>query len=261
MYRPDSLTVGTRGKSANVVQKMLGAGMTMGHVSRDILSRSPVPVVVVRPEAKVQKHLKKRLNDPSRRHYHDLVTKSGYEALPMSVSKSKRESLNLSLLLHSGRRKSAVGASSPAQSPWVAPADQTRKMEDVEDHGSLARIAEAPSKQGRIGSGSKIKDSQGRLVEVHHHRNTNKSGQTTAKGAEEEGEEDADSILNESIPPPNHGIPEEKIELIHQKRKAEGNVHNQIRVDEDGRVFGRDGKLLNEEELANLAGETLRLGD
>ncbi|EPQ32054.1 uncharacterized protein PFL1_00252 [Pseudozyma flocculosa PF-1] len=91
-YRPDSLTVGTRGKSANKFQKMLGQQL-MGHVSRDILMTSPVPVVVVRPEAKVQKHLKKRLKDPKRRSYHDLV--KGVEGLPMSVNKSKRESLRI----------------------------------------------------------------------------------------------------------------------------------------------------------------------
>ncbi|PWN52265.1 adenine nucleotide alpha hydrolases-like protein [Violaceomyces palustris] len=92
VYRPDSLTVGTRGRSANAFQKMLGQQF-MGHVSRDILSTSPVPVVVVRPEAKVQKHLKKRLNDPKRRSYHDLV--KGVEGLPMSITKSKRDSLRV----------------------------------------------------------------------------------------------------------------------------------------------------------------------
>lgn len=92
VYRPDSLTVGTRGKSANKFQKMLGQHI-MGHVSRDILTSSPVPVVVVRPEAKVQKHLKKRLNDPKRRGYHNLV--KGVEGLPMSITKNKRRSLQV----------------------------------------------------------------------------------------------------------------------------------------------------------------------
>lgn len=92
VYRPDSLTVGTRGRSANKFQKMLGQHI-MGHVSRDILSSSPVPVVVVRPEAKVQKHLKKRLNDPKRRGYHNLLKGAG--DLPMSITKSKRRSLQV----------------------------------------------------------------------------------------------------------------------------------------------------------------------
>ncbi|KDN46993.1 hypothetical protein K437DRAFT_223350 [Tilletiaria anomala UBC 951] len=112
MYRPDSLTIGTRGKSANALQKMLSGGsLSIGHVSRDLLSRSPVPVVVVRPEAKVQKHLKKRLNDPARRGYHDLIKGSGFDlqALPMSVSKSKRESLHLH---HHGSSRRSVNTSS-----------------------------------------------------------------------------------------------------------------------------------------------------
>ncbi|CAD6890287.1 unnamed protein product [Tilletia controversa] len=78
MYRPDSITIGTRGKNATLMQKMMmGAGFSnsvvVGSVSREILSRSPVPVIVVRPENKVEKHLKKRQADPKRRSYHDLM--------------------------------------------------------------------------------------------------------------------------------------------------------------------------------------------
>ncbi|KAK0552454.1 hypothetical protein OC845_001720 [Tilletia horrida] len=81
MYRPDSITIGTRGKNATLMQKMMmGAGFSnsvvVGSVSREILSRSPVPVIVVRPENKVEKHLKKRQADPKRRSYHDLMAKS-----------------------------------------------------------------------------------------------------------------------------------------------------------------------------------------
>ncbi|KAK0537238.1 hypothetical protein OC842_001695 [Tilletia horrida] len=78
MYRPDSITIGTRGKTATLMQKMMmGAGFSnsvvVGSVSREILSRSPVPVIVVRPETKVEKHLKKRQANPARRSYHDLM--------------------------------------------------------------------------------------------------------------------------------------------------------------------------------------------
>jgi nucleotide-binding universal stress UspA family protein len=84
IYRPDGLTVGKRGKSVSAIQKMLG-GSSMGSVSRDILNRCPVPVVIVRPEAKVRKHLVKRQNDPKRRSYHDLVALGKEENLPLSV--------------------------------------------------------------------------------------------------------------------------------------------------------------------------------
>ncbi|PWO00561.1 hypothetical protein FA09DRAFT_327980 [Tilletiopsis washingtonensis] len=88
VYRPDSLTVGTRGKTPNAFAKLLG-GASMGSVSREILSRSPVPVVVVRPEAKVRKHRKKRQEDPKRRSYHDLVAKA--HSLPLSRDSSHQE--------------------------------------------------------------------------------------------------------------------------------------------------------------------------
>jgi len=94
MYRPDSLTVGTRGKSVSAIQKMLG-GFSIGSCSRDILNRCPVPVVIVRPEAKVRKHLVKRQNDPKRRSYHDLVALGKEENLPLSVG-GKRSSRLLS---------------------------------------------------------------------------------------------------------------------------------------------------------------------
>ena len=45
----------------------------IGGSSRDILSRSPVPVVVVQPSNASKKHLKQRQNDPRRRSYHRLV--------------------------------------------------------------------------------------------------------------------------------------------------------------------------------------------
>lgn len=86
MYRPDSLTVGTRGKSMSAFQKLMG-GASMGSCSRDILNRSPVPVVIVRPEAKVRKHLAKRQNDPKRRSYHDLVALQNEVQLPISTNK------------------------------------------------------------------------------------------------------------------------------------------------------------------------------
>ncbi|KAL0945928.1 hypothetical protein HGRIS_012209 [Hohenbuehelia grisea] len=74
LYRPDSVVVGTRGRS--VWQNMgIGAAVGMGNVgvgsvSKYCLSHSPVPVIVVRPERKVRKAVEKRRNDPKRgRHF------------------------------------------------------------------------------------------------------------------------------------------------------------------------------------------------
>ncbi|KAF8508725.1 hypothetical protein BU17DRAFT_77919 [Hysterangium stoloniferum] len=66
LYRPDSLVVGTKERS---VLQQWGAAFGapgMGSVSRYCVSRSPVPVIVVRPERKVLKGMQKRRADPKR---------------------------------------------------------------------------------------------------------------------------------------------------------------------------------------------------
>ncbi|KAF8624686.1 hypothetical protein AX17_007017 [Amanita inopinata Kibby_2008] len=67
LYRPDSVVVGTRGRS---VWQGMGMGIGVGSVSRYCLSHSPVPVIVVRPERKARKAMEKRKADPRRgRHF------------------------------------------------------------------------------------------------------------------------------------------------------------------------------------------------
>ncbi|KAF8524225.1 hypothetical protein JB92DRAFT_2703956 [Gautieria morchelliformis] len=66
LYRPDSLVVGTRGRT---VLQQWGAAFGapgVGSISRYCVSRSPVPVIVVRPESKVRKGMQKRRADPKR---------------------------------------------------------------------------------------------------------------------------------------------------------------------------------------------------
>ncbi|KAL1311197.1 hypothetical protein AAFC00_001392 [Neodothiora populina] len=71
LYEPAILVVGTRGRS-------LGGftGLLPGSVSKYCLQHSPVPVIVVRPSAKRESKKKKRLLDPSRRAYRDILDKS-----------------------------------------------------------------------------------------------------------------------------------------------------------------------------------------
>ncbi|KZV78068.1 hypothetical protein EXIGLDRAFT_790488, partial [Exidia glandulosa HHB12029] len=70
LYRPDALVVGTRGQGGI---RTWGAALTggVGSVSKYCLSRSPVPVIVVRPERKVRKTTEKRRADPKRRTHFD----------------------------------------------------------------------------------------------------------------------------------------------------------------------------------------------
>ncbi|WFD33958.1 hypothetical protein MCUN1_000786 [Malassezia cuniculi] len=83
MYRPDSLTISTRGKQVSALQKMLGS-TPLGSISKYLIWQSPVPVIIVRPEDRVRKHLSKRMADPRRREYQSLV--GSEDNLPMRTS-------------------------------------------------------------------------------------------------------------------------------------------------------------------------------
>ncbi|THW23224.1 hypothetical protein D6C98_04441 [Aureobasidium pullulans] len=71
IYEPAILVVGTRGRSLGGFQ-----GLLPGSVSKYCLQHSPVPVIVVRPSSKRDKKKRKRLQDPTRRGYRDILDKS-----------------------------------------------------------------------------------------------------------------------------------------------------------------------------------------
>lgn len=72
IYEPAMLVVGTRGRSLTGYQGLLSSGS----VSKYCLQYSPVPVIVVRPSSKRESKKKKRLRDPERRGYRDILDKS-----------------------------------------------------------------------------------------------------------------------------------------------------------------------------------------
>ncbi|KAI5480718.1 Usp (universal stress protein) family protein [Pseudohyphozyma bogoriensis] len=69
IYKPDSLIVGTRGLPDSIWKSAM-----MGSISRYCVAKSPVPVVVVRPEGKVRESLSRRIQDPKRRSYVSLLS-------------------------------------------------------------------------------------------------------------------------------------------------------------------------------------------
>lgn len=73
LYKPDSLVVGTRGRSESVWRSTF-----MGSTSKYCLSSSPVPVIVVRPERKVRKSVEAR---KSRSSYGNLVNECVHRAV------------------------------------------------------------------------------------------------------------------------------------------------------------------------------------
>lgn len=67
LYRPDSVVVGMKGQRSMIQSWGAAFGAPgMGSVSKYCLSRSPVPVIVVRPERKVRKAVEKRKANPKR---------------------------------------------------------------------------------------------------------------------------------------------------------------------------------------------------
>jgi hypothetical protein len=72
IYEPAILVVGTRGKSLTGYQGLLSSGS----VSKYCLQYSPVPVIVVRPSSKREAKKRKRLQDPTRNGYRDILDKS-----------------------------------------------------------------------------------------------------------------------------------------------------------------------------------------
>lgn len=72
IYEPAILVVGTRGRSLTGYQGLLSSGS----VSKYCLQYSPVPVIVVRPSSSREKKKRKRLQDPSRSGYRDILDKS-----------------------------------------------------------------------------------------------------------------------------------------------------------------------------------------
>ncbi|GIZ37648.1 hypothetical protein CKM354_000109000 [Cercospora kikuchii] len=72
IYEPAMLVVGTKGRSLTGYQGLLSSGS----VSKYCLQYSPVPVIVVRPSSKREAKKRKRLQDPSRSGYRDILDKS-----------------------------------------------------------------------------------------------------------------------------------------------------------------------------------------
>ncbi|KAL4923075.1 universal stress protein [Aspergillus undulatus] len=87
IYEPAVLVVGTRGKNLSGVQ-----GLLPGSVSKYCLQRSPIPVIVVKPTIKREKKKKKRMADPTRRSYNNILQLSEQRGSHIFSAPSSRNS-------------------------------------------------------------------------------------------------------------------------------------------------------------------------
>jgi len=71
LYEPSLLIVGTKGRNLGGIQ-----GLLPGSISKFCLQNSPIPVIVVRPNAQRARGKRKRQADKTRDRYRDLLDKS-----------------------------------------------------------------------------------------------------------------------------------------------------------------------------------------
>ncbi|BGP50075.1 hypothetical protein JCM10450v2_005984 [Rhodotorula kratochvilovae] len=121
IYKPDSLIVGTRGRPDSLFKSAF-----MGSISRWAVARSPVPVVVVRPDAKVREALERRLQD------------------------HKRGRSYVSLLSEAEQRRALP---SPAPTPMTAAASAGAPLERTVTAPEAGEREEEPAAKGSSGGG------------------------------------------------------------------------------------------------------------
>jgi hypothetical protein len=116
IYEPAILIVGTKGRSLGGFQ-----GLLPGSVSKWVLQHSPVPVIVVRPNSKRAKVKRKRLQDPARTGYRDLLDKSNPQGGGHLLDISKRHSVVPATQTVTEEESAAVAAAIEAASGPVPP--------------------------------------------------------------------------------------------------------------------------------------------
>ncbi|KAL5365167.1 hypothetical protein BJX96DRAFT_158677 [Aspergillus floccosus] len=176
IYEPSVLIVGTRGRSLGGVQ-----GLLPGSVSKYCLQQSPIPVIVVRPSPKREKKKKKRLADPTRRSYNQILEMSEQRGsrileansstesnisrlpdeeaavaaalgLPQSYTSASRSSLSMSSERSSVSHDEQVSPSPNIESPSPAASAETTESdsstdEEADEHASNAKTSSTDSVQ------------------------------------------------------------------------------------------------------------------
>lgn len=112
LYHPDSLIVGTKGRSLNGI-----SGLKPNSISKWCLQNSPVPVIVVRPDRKRDKAKKKRMQDPNRRSYLEILERSSsFEHLNKHTEQAIPLASKTNLALDTQSPTSALDQSRPISS-------------------------------------------------------------------------------------------------------------------------------------------------
>ncbi|KAL7339412.1 hypothetical protein BJY59DRAFT_760747 [Rhodotorula toruloides] len=147
IYKPDSLIVGTRGRPDSLFKSAF-----MGSISRWAVARSPVPVVVVRPDDKVREGLERRLQDQKRgRSYVSLLSEKERKQLSQSQVSVKVTPVEEGSRTTTSTPRPSTDTSSLSASN--APAQDDRSDDEEEDPRAGAAPARTTSSKGNSSSG------------------------------------------------------------------------------------------------------------
>ena len=125
-----------------------------GSVSKYCLQYSPIPVIVVRPSSKRDKKKRKRMRDPARRGYRDILDKSGDgdEGGHILDARNRRSIIGTDCLTEFGTRDAEEEARMVAEAIGY----RDNKKSSVSDGAPLSRVISGRSdisiRSGRSGS-------------------------------------------------------------------------------------------------------------
>lgn len=157
------LIVGTRGRSLSGFQ-----GLLPGSVSKYCLQYSPVPVIVVRPSSKRDKKKTKRLRDPSRRGYLDILdrSKDGEDGGHVLDPRNRRSFLGVDALGELGQHDATEEARMVAEAIGYRAEDLATAAEQAPlQRVTSGRSATGSARSTRSGSQGSIKSDTASITE------------------------------------------------------------------------------------------------
>ncbi|RYO82194.1 hypothetical protein DL762_006767 [Monosporascus cannonballus] len=148
IYSPSMLIVGTKGRSHDGVQGFI---TNRSSFSKYCLQYSPVPVVVVRPTEKRKKKKLKRIGDPSRQSYVNMLAGHKHEA---DSENSSLYELEPNITADEEAHRVAVAVGLPAAyDPTIKPIDPASLLRNS-GRRSVVDLASGTSASSRKGSAS-----------------------------------------------------------------------------------------------------------
>lgn len=250
IYEPAILVVGTRGRSLTGYQGLLSSGS----VSKYCLQYSPVPVIVVRPSSKREAKKKKRLQDPSRGGYRDILDKS--EDAPRGkgghlLDVNNRMSIMSSNLGALGELSKAGDEDDEARR--VAEAIGYRRSFENQANqargNSLSRIASAQSdRSGR----DEVQSPPARLL-----KSPELGVVDSPPGSDDDEDDDPEDLgaLQESIRPEDEAamLAYERAQQVYEEEQEEAVARSQRGTSRQGNRSGSRGRQRNDEEGGGAA--------